>query len=85
MDCTLVCPVPGVLQMETRLPASRALKPANIGVAITLLFVGLVYLAQITGHWRSHISERDFRVGLIMMEAPGMNFHKTSPQNRSAK
>ena len=85
MDCTLVCPVAGILEMKTGLPANRALKPVNIGAAIIILFVGLVYLAQITGHWQSHLTERDFRVGLMMMEAPSRNFHKAGPKNRPTR
>ncbi len=85
MDCTVVCPVPGALHMEARLSANRALKPANMGTAIILLFVGLVYLAQITGHWQSHLTERDFRFGLMMMEVPSMNFDKTGPKNRPTR
>ena len=85
MDCTLVCPVPGTLQMKTRIPLNRVLKPVNIGVAIIMLFVGLVYLAQITGHWQSQLTKREFRIGLMMMEAPKTNLHKTGPKIQLAR
>ena len=68
MDCTLVCPVPETLRMETKRPWNRAWQPATVGTAIVLLFVGIVYLAQVTGHWQSRLSTREFRMGLIMME-----------------
>jgi polyferredoxin len=68
MDCTLVCPIPETLRMETRRPVNRAWQPAAVGTAIVLLFVGVVYLAQVTGHWQSRLSTREFRMGLMMME-----------------
>ncbi|MBL0715956.1 MAG: hypothetical protein JJV98_19900 [Desulfosarcina sp.] len=39
-----------------------------IAAGIVLLFVGVVYPAQITGHWHSRRTPREFRMGLMMME-----------------
>ena len=68
LDCVQVCPVSQTLQMSSRVPVTHVWRPATVGTVIVLFFVGSVYLAQITGHWESRLSTREFRVGLLMMQ-----------------
>ncbi len=75
LDCIQVCPATRTLGLESRIPVTHVWRPGTVGTAIVLLFVGSVYLAQITGHWKSRLSTRDFQIGLMMMQ--------TIPENRT--
>ncbi len=75
LDCVQICPAPQTLGLESRIPVKRVWRPGTVGTVIVLFFVGSVYLAQITGHWESRLSTRDFRMGLMMMQ--------TFPANRA--
>ena len=43
---------------------------AKLGVVIIVLYVGLVYTATITGHWKSSVSEQEFRIRLHEINMP---------------
>ncbi len=75
LDCIQVCPATHTLRLESRIPVTHVWRPGIVGTAIVLSFMGSVYLAQITGHWQSRLSTRDFRIGLMMMQ--------TLPANRA--
>jgi len=64
MDCTLVCPVKNTLELTTKGVSKKAWSVARLGAVILVLYLGLVYAASITGHWKSSVSEKEFRVRL---------------------
>jgi hypothetical protein len=37
------------------MPRQRRLSPAAVAAAITILFLGLVFYAKLTGHWETNI------------------------------
>ncbi len=70
LDCTNVCPVEQTLQFQSGLRTQKAWKTPVVGIAIVLIFVGMVYAAQITGHWQSRISAHEFSMRLKMIDSP---------------
>lgn len=70
MDCTLSCPVKETLEMKTKGMGRRAWSLASLGAVVVVVFVGLVYTAQITGHWKSSVTEHEFRLRLKEVDSP---------------
>ncbi|MBW1764445.1 MAG: 4Fe-4S binding protein [Deltaproteobacteria bacterium] len=75
LDCTLVCPVKDTLEMKTRGFKGKAWTPVMMGAVIIGFFVLSVYIAGITGHWRSSVSEHEFRMRLMEVDSS----HYTHP------
>ncbi len=69
MDCMTVCPVEQTLRFESAGIKQRAWKPSTLGITIILIFLGIVYIAQITGHWQSGVSAHEFSMRLEMMNS----------------
>ena len=73
LDCARACPVEGTLALRT-LPVRRAAwTPRALALVVVGLFVGLTYLATISGHWQSQLSLGEFRANLRhidMLEHP---------------
>jgi hypothetical protein len=42
----------------------------KLGVVIIVLYVGLVYTATITGHWKSSVLQQEFRIRLEEINMP---------------
>jgi polyferredoxin len=57
MECVAICPAENALAMQLA-PARRAVPSWAIAAAIVVVFVGVVGMAKITGHWDSPIPER---------------------------
>jgi hypothetical protein len=70
MDCTLVCPVRGTLKLKTAGFSRKPWSPLKLGIVIMGLFVALFYTAEITGHWKSSLSEHEFRTRLQEINSP---------------
>jgi hypothetical protein len=70
MDCTLVCPVRNTLELKTAGFSKTPWTPLKLGVVILGLFVVLFYAAGITGHWKSSLSEQEFRIRLQEINSP---------------
>jgi len=71
MDCTLVCPGgKNTLELKTMGVRKKFWSTAKLGVVIIVLYVGLVYTATITGHWKSSVSEQEFRIRLQEIDTP---------------
>jgi polyferredoxin len=70
MDCTLVCPVRNTLEFKTLGARTRTWSPAMLGAVIIGLFTLVVYTAGITGHWKSSMSEHEFRMRLRDIDSP---------------
>lgn len=65
MDCTLVCPGGrNTLALKTTGIRRQFWSTAKLGVVVLVLYAGLVYIATITGHWKSSVSEQEFRLRL---------------------
>ena len=64
MDCTLVCPVRRTLELRTLGVSKRSWSAARLGAVIMVLYLGLAYTANLTGHWKSSVSQEEFRLRL---------------------
>jgi len=53
LECVAVCPAKDALAFA--MPRQRRLSPAAVAAAITILFLGLVFYAKLTGHWETNI------------------------------
>jgi polyferredoxin len=73
MDCTSVCPVKNTLELKTKGFHKRVWSPLRLGVVILGLFAGVMYTAEITGHWKSRVTENEFRMRLKEIDThPGV-------------
>ncbi len=70
MECTQVCPVKDTLQLKTIGFRKYVWSPIHLGIMIFSVFVVLVFLARITGHWRSSVSEHEFQMRLQVIDSP---------------
>lgn len=64
MDCTLVCPARNTLKLKTIGMGKSIWSAARLGLVIMVLYIGIVYSATITGHWKSSVSTDEFRLRL---------------------
>jgi len=72
MDCTRVCPVEDTLKLKTAGFRKKAWSTLSLGIAIGLVFTGLVYTARITGHWQTRVPEKEFRMILQRIDSPAL-------------
>lgn len=70
MDCTLVCPAQNTLDLKTNGIRKKVWAPAKLGAIIIGVFIVVVYSAEITGHWKSRMSEYEFRMRLQALDSP---------------
>jgi polyferredoxin len=70
MECTSVCPVKNTLELKTKGLTRHIWSPLRLGVVILGLFIGLVYTAEISGHWKSSVTEQEFRMRLKNIDSP---------------
>jgi polyferredoxin len=69
MDCTTVCPVEQTLQFHSFGIKRNEWKTASLGITIVFIFLGIVYIAQISGHWQSRVSAYEFKMRLKMIDS----------------
>jgi polyferredoxin len=69
LDCVNICPAKDALVFKTLVP-SKSFTPSWMGGGILTLFAVLVYVAGITGHWKSMLPEPEFRTWLRQADAP---------------
>lgn len=72
MDCALVCPVADTLAMKPPGTRAKALRISWAGFFVVALFLGTVTWAKTSGHWESRLSPREFRMGLMKIDAAAM-------------
>lgn len=72
MDCALVCPVSDTLAMKPPGRLVNNLRVSWAGLLVVTLFLGTVTWAKMSGHWESRLSPRQFRMGLMMIDAAVM-------------
>jgi polyferredoxin len=70
MDCLNVCPQAGTLSLKSPGQNEAGWNPAHVAIALGLFFVIMVFLAQITGHWKSGLGENEFKILLKMTDSP---------------
>ena len=70
MECTLVCLVENTLEFKTLGTGKNGWSTAKLGIVIIGIYTGVVYIAGITGHWKSSITEHEFRVRLQNINSP---------------
>ncbi len=70
MDCTRVCPVESTLELKTAGSGKTGWDTAKLGIVIIGIFIVMVYTAGITGHWKSSVTENEFRARLRTINSP---------------
>ena len=70
MDCINACPSKGTLTFENPGIKWSAWHPATVALSVGVIFVAMVLVAQITGHWQSGISDAEFKMLLKMINTP---------------
>ena len=61
MDCTLVCPSPETLDFKTGKLTPKGWSVLEIGILVVGIFVFLVGLAKLSGHWHSQFPFEEMR------------------------
>jgi polyferredoxin len=72
MDCSMVCPVPDTLVMKPPGKRVKGLRISWAGLLVVAMFLGTVTWAKVSGHWESRLSLREFRMGVMMIDAADM-------------
>lgn len=67
LDCICVCPIPDTLKLEIA-GTKKKMSRVQVGVWVVIVFWGMMYAATITGHWKSGLSENEFRMWLKMTD-----------------
>jgi polyferredoxin len=75
LECVNACPVEKTLQMKG---FKTVITSSGLAMILTLLFILTVYTAQVTGHWKSNVSEHEFFMRLPLLNTreythPGIN------------
>lgn len=68
MDCVKVCPVPGTLYMRSGPWQGLNWRIGALGVTVIGVFLVMVYLATMSGHWYSHVPLERLRMVLPLMD-----------------
>lgn len=71
MDCVAACPAKQTLALSCPGLAQRFWTVHKAALFIGLFLVLTVYLAQITGHWRSGVPDMEVRARLAFIDDPG--------------
>lgn len=77
MDCVDECPAPHTLKLNV-IGTGKTVSATKLGVLVLVFFCSLVYLATVTGHWKSNLSDNDYRMWLktadqTMLQHPSVN------------
>lgn len=70
MRCVEACPVENTLTLSSRGLPERFWSPSRAAVFIGLFFILTYATANLSGHWRSALSESEFRMRLNTIDAP---------------
>lgn len=76
MDCVNECPIPQTLSLRI-IGTQKVISTVKVGVWGIIFWCALVYLATVTGHWKSQLSESEFRMWLIRMDSPAIEHPST--------
>ena len=70
MECTRVCPVENALALKTKGTGKTFWNAAMLGTVIIGIYIMMAYTAGITGHWKSSVTETEFRARLQTIDSP---------------
>jgi hypothetical protein len=70
MECARVCPVGNTLELKTIGTGNNGWSTAKLGTVVIGIYIGMVYAAGITGHWKSLVTEHEFRARLQTINSP---------------
>jgi polyferredoxin len=70
LSCVAACPVPVALQVETRGPWRRAVRPAVFAAMVFVLFYGGIQVARLSGYWASDITNQEYQKRIQEIDAP---------------
>ena len=70
LDCVHACPAEGALSFKTAGARRWFWSPVKVGAFIVLLFACVYCSANVTGHWRSSMTGREFRARLETIDSP---------------
>jgi MinD superfamily P-loop ATPase len=76
MECTRVCPVENALMLKTKGTGKTFWNAAKLGTVIIGIYIMMVYTAGITGHWKSSVTEHEFRARLQTIDSPEITHPK---------
>lgn len=76
LDCINTCPAVGTLSINTFGLGTLGWNASRLAIAVGLTFGVMVFVAQITGHWKSGISDGEFKMLLRIIDSP-MLIHPT--------
>lgn len=57
LECVAVCPAEGALQLSTMFPRRRTVPAWAVAAGITGIFLGVVAIARLTGHWHTLVPD----------------------------
>ena len=58
LECVSACPAKGALDLSV---GRRPIRPVAVAAGAALIFLGMVALAQLTGHWQTNVSDDQYR------------------------
>jgi polyferredoxin len=76
MECTLVCPVEDTLELKTIGTGKNGWSTAKLATVVIGIYIGVVYAAGITGHWKSSVTEHEFSARLQTINSPEITHPK---------
>ncbi|MDH4338334.1 MAG: 4Fe-4S binding protein [Candidatus Krumholzibacteria bacterium] len=76
LSCVAACPVPVALQVETRGPWRRAVRPALFAALVVLLFYGGIQVARLSGYWASDITNQEYQRRIQEIDAPAYHHNQ---------
>lgn len=68
MQCTETCPVGQCLTMSTR--GGWEFSAKRFGIAVAGVFLAFVIAAQVTGHWKTNVSDEAYRYHIQNLDDP---------------
>jgi polyferredoxin len=76
MDCVNECSSPDTLGLGI-VGTKKTLSTIKVGFWVIVFWAALVYLATVTGHWKSQLSESEFRMWLNQVDSPEIGHPST--------
>ncbi|MBU1054696.1 MAG: 4Fe-4S binding protein [Proteobacteria bacterium] len=68
LDCVNTCPSEETLELKTVF-FKNSLKTSHVGFCVILIFTVIVYCSEISGHWKSGLSESEFKTWLKLSDS----------------
>ncbi len=85
MDCVVACPAQGALDLSTKGLTGLGWTAPALGTTILLLYIGIVFTANISGYWQGRLSDSEFALRLRSIQAPAMRHPDFNTLKRQKK